>query len=109
MIGGTVCEIIACGRTLWINCEDRGDRCAIYIVWSGPASHIAIGDSVWWQMDKAYHTPVSMSGVPTTLLKKNLDYDIQLNKLGSSGAQRPIQIALTTPGQTLADVLGNKE
>lgn len=91
MVGGTVVEVIVSGDRVWINCEERqtAERAAIYVKATARARSISEGDSVWWQSDRAMWTPAFNRGKKG--LKCGVDYDIRLERIGFSGAARPME------------------
>jgi hypothetical protein len=88
MVGGTVIDIVKVSdRKWWVNCAEHFDRrtpdqCAIYLNPSGEA--VDVGDSVWWQGQKAYWTPADRSRV-----------DVALPRIGFSGVPHPHRPAVT--------------
>jgi hypothetical protein len=60
MVGGKIIEVRRddIGLRLW--CMDVFDECAIYVQPNADdEDNPKAGDSLWWQMDKAYWTPAS--------------------------------------------------
>ncbi len=80
MVGGTVFETITVedkGR-VWINCEDKGDKCAIYVEDTAAARCVEPGDSIWWQGEWALWSPRSCAF-----------RDYKLKRIGESGVKKP--------------------
>lgn len=84
MCGGKVIETLECGDTLWVNCEDGRETCAIYVKKTPAALSISPGDAFWWQSGHAMWTPKNKHG--GTVGKKS---DIKLERVGFSGVSRP--------------------
>jgi hypothetical protein len=89
MIGGIVTETIDCGDRIWIDCEERDStsKSAIYVERNAKSRCIAPGDSVWWQGRFAMWTP---SSYKQGTGKCGAHYDIQIRRIGYSGAKRPV-------------------
>lgn len=83
-VGGRVVETIDLPeqQRVWVNTEERasGERCAIYVERTDAARAVSPGDSLWWQGEHAYWTPVK-AGRPFS--------DYQLTRIGGSGVARP--------------------
>lgn len=79
MVGGKIIELrTVSSAKVWVNTQDRSDRCAIYV---NPHGHkLNVGDSIWWQAGKAYWTPKPNRGGMA---------DVPLTKLGYSGVSKP--------------------
>jgi len=93
MVGGTVIEIITTGDRLWINCQDKGDECAILVRRCHKAQSVSEGDTIWWQGGAAYWTP-KFNRIPrpkdsALAQKAGQHYDIRLERIGCSGVARP--------------------
>ena len=83
MIGGEVVETLAQGDRLWVNCEDHGSQCAIYLDRNGESESITPGDSIWWHTRTAYWTRYDGAG------NRVGERDVPLVKIGYSGVPRP--------------------
>jgi hypothetical protein len=93
MVGGTVIETIKSKDKIWINCEDHGTTCAIYVDADAKARSVSEGDMIWWQGGKAFWTPKmyrkSSRESKNMNLKCGIHYEIELNRKGCSGVPRP--------------------
>ncbi len=74
-VGGVVTEVIVQDERVYINTDDGGDRCAIFVDRDANSDSISVGDKCWWQGDHAYWTPIPHIGRE----------DIILNRRGYSG------------------------
>lgn len=98
MIGGTVTEVLKLKDRIWVNCvEDNSEsKCAIYVVRNDKSENIKPSDSVWWQGSWAMWTPYKYRGndprKPSYVKgrKAGKEYDIKLQRIGSSGVSRPL-------------------
>ena len=82
MVGGKVVEVIHLkDDSIWVNCRDGREECAIYIMGDDNSWSVQPGDSLWWQGDYAYWTPYpKWEGDPG---------DIAIKRIGSSGVSKP--------------------
>lgn len=85
MVGGTVIEVIQCPEKelVWINCENDGDTCAVYVDWCSKALVVSCGDAVWWQSPWVFWTPKTVGG--DTIGPE----DVKIPKASGSGVSRP--------------------
>lgn len=92
MVGGSVVDVrVVDSSKLFVMCQDRtyGDRCAIHVGRCERADRIQVGDSLWWQGFKAFHTPAA-NRLPEAQSQRHghrqgVDFDIELTKIGYSG------------------------
>lgn len=100
MIGGTVTETVEDRSRIWVKVADdkHFDSCAINVVNNDEAKKIKPGDSIWWQGTFAMWTPYEnrsearrRAGI-TTPQRAGVDFDIQIPRVGYSGAPRPTPI-----------------
>jgi hypothetical protein len=100
MVGGKVIETITLEDRVWVNVKDthppQKNTCAVYIERNINSEQIAVGDSLWWQSDKAFWTPAANSAEAcnhrehiTCEQKCGVDYDIAIPRLSYSGVNRP--------------------
>ena len=81
-VGGTVIEVVWTKDKIWVNTDDHGDECAIYVEPCFKAKCVCPGDKLWWQGSFAYWTPQSH-------VEGTGDYDIKIRRIGGSGVSRP--------------------
>lgn len=82
-VGGVVTEIVPDGSRYWINTNDHGDECAIFVEKNVNSDKIKIGDSVWWQgRDAMWTTKEVREGAKG-------ESDIKIPRIGYSGVSRP--------------------
>jgi len=75
-VGGLVIEVVKISEEkVWINTDDKGDKCAVYVNPKG--NEIKPGDYLWWHGD-CYWTPKDKSQI-----------EVELPKLSYSGVSRP--------------------
>ena len=80
-VGGKVIDVVRepdKGR-VYINTDDKGDQCAIFVEHDEHSPFVAIGDIVWWQGGIAYWT--------TADRKTFIEHP--LKRRGYSGVNRP--------------------
>ena len=90
-VGGKVIDIVCepdKGR-VYINTDDRGDKCAIFVEYDEYSPLVAIGDIVWWQGGIAYWTTADR-GYAIALI------DHPLKRRGYSGVNRPTESSRLT-------------
>ena len=81
-VGGKVIEVIDCGSKLWVNTEDHGHECAVYVERNAASLNIQPRDSLWWQGRDAYWTPKHRA-------VKMPYFDHAIPRIGFSGVSRP--------------------
>jgi hypothetical protein len=77
-VGGKVVETIVLADKVWVNADDQGDKCAIYVERTPESRTISEGDSLWWHGHAAFWTP-----------SNHAFEDRRLNRVGFSGVSRP--------------------
>lgn len=87
-VGGKVVESIVLEDRVWVNTHDggsgcrkmtcKGHTCAIYVERTPESRTISEGDSLWWQGDFAFWTPVNRAFS-----------DYRLKRIGFSGVSHP--------------------
>jgi hypothetical protein len=99
MIGGTVVETIVLEDRVWVDCEEDNStsKCAIYVVRNKRSEAIKPSDSIWWQGSWAMWTPYKHRGNDPRKpgfvkgRKSGKDYDIRIQRIGSSGVAKPLK------------------
>lgn len=82
-VGGVVVEVVPDGNRYWVNTDDHGDECAIFVEKNANSDKIKPGDSVWWQgRDAMWTTKAVREGAEG-------DSDIKIPRIGYSGVSRP--------------------
>lgn len=97
-VGGTVIEtIVTPNGRVWINTKEKPhyhSDCAIYVKDSAEARCVAIGDTVWWQCNRAFWTPKTKSGNPIERKDGKCNVaNVELERIGFSGVSRPKQLS----------------
>lgn len=91
MVGGVVINIVKMDESTWVECLDTtyaSDTCAIRVK---DAREMKVGDSLWWQGNRAMWTPKPDDGRE----------DIILERVGYSHS--------TIPDDVFAKVLGGSQ
>lgn len=78
-VGGKVTEVIIKEKSVYVDTDDNGDACAIYMEKNESSERIRPGDIVWWQSGSAYWTTADRKTV--------VERDIP--RIGYSGVPRP--------------------
>ncbi len=78
-VGGVVTEVIVQDERVYIDTDDKGDKCAIFVERDKNSETVSVGDKCWWQGSHAYWTPMPYSGRE----------DVTLIRRGFSGVSRP--------------------
>ena len=103
MVGGTVievCDVPGRPDVLFVDCADmpgkwakKPDTCAILVERNAASEKIQVGDSIWWQGRRALWTPLANRGSVDSReragLKQGVDWDIEIPRVGYSGASHP--------------------
>ena len=89
MVGGTVTEVLKKHDRIWVNTAEDHDECAIFIERNTVSESVKLGDSLWWQGENAYWTPVENHRRPESELKCGTDFDIAIPRIGYSGVNHP--------------------
>ena len=79
-VGGMVTEVIVESERVWIDTNDKGDRCAIFVHKDSNSEQVKVGDIVWWQGGKAFWTTADRKTVVERTLRKR----------GFSGVPKPV-------------------
>lgn len=95
MIGGIVLQTIVFDDRVWVDTVEREEycngTCAVYVERNENSDKIKPGDSLWWQGGFAMWTPYENKGKSGN--RGGIHYDIQIPKIGFSGACKPKQAA----------------
>ena len=78
-VGGKVTEVIILKDKVYIDTDDKGDKCAIYVELDDFSKQVSVDDIVWWQGRCAFWTTKDRKTHIETIL----------TRLGSSGVNRP--------------------
>ena len=78
-VGGKVTEVIVQEDRVYIDTDDSGDKCAIFVERDKNSEQVAPEDIVWWQGNDAYWTTADRETVVERTLKRR----------GFSGVNRP--------------------
>lgn len=91
MVGGDVKEVLIRGDRVWVNakCRTYNDECAIWVERNDDSERIRAGDAIWWQGRHAMWTPAEHRDTPCLYLRCGIQYDIQIPRIGYSGASHP--------------------
>ena len=85
MVGGKVINIVKLSGGVWVQCQDTTytqDTCAIRVK---DSREMKVGDSLWWQGNRAYWTPKPDDGRE----------DIDLERVGYSHSSIPDEVMET--------------
>lgn len=97
MVGGVVIEVLAQPGKIWVNVQDQqsSETCALNVADTEVARKIAVGDQVWWQGRSVMWTPAANrlpeDSPAVCALRCGVDYDVQIPRIGYSGAPHPGQ------------------
>jgi len=78
-VGGKVTEVILQKTMVYIDTDDKGEKCAIYVNRDSNAEQVKVGDIVWWQGSVAYWTTED----------RKTHVETKLIRIGYSGVNRP--------------------
>ncbi|MCP3669389.1 MAG: hypothetical protein GY814_02915 [Gammaproteobacteria bacterium] len=80
-VGGKVIDIVQepDKDRVYINTDDKGDKCAIFVEYDEHSRRVAINDIVWWQGGTAYWTTAD----------RRTFIEHPLKRLGCSGVSKP--------------------
>ena len=78
-VGGEVTEVIVQDERVYIDTDDKGDKCAIFVEKDENSIQVKPKDIVWWQGHRAFWTTKDRETVvERTLIRR-----------GTSGVSRP--------------------
>ena len=78
-VGGKVTEVILEEHRVYIDTDDHGDKCAIFVDRDSNSEQVKPDDIVWWQGSNAFWTTADRKTVVERVLKRR----------GYSGVNRP--------------------
>jgi hypothetical protein len=100
MVGGKVIETILLDDRIWVNCRGTGsehlDECAIYVERTPESESVSDGDSIWWQSQWAFWTPIQRGDIRPF-------HDKKLRRIGFSGVRRPEPVRTPSERETGED------
>ena len=81
-VGGIVTYVSSDNDFVYIDTDDAGDKCAIYVQRDSRSILVKPNDIVWWQGLYAYWTSVDRTSY----------VEVRLTRVGYSGVKRPVAI-----------------
>ncbi|MBL4869807.1 MAG: hypothetical protein JKX72_02510 [Robiginitomaculum sp.] len=82
-VGGEVTEVIVQDGRVYIDTDDSGDKCAIFVEKDKNSVQVKLNDVVWWQGYRAFWTTADRKTVVERTLFRR----------GTSGVSRPTKTA----------------